>query len=629
MGMAPDFSDLRQHPEYPSDGAWQMLESLLPTRDLTGEALAGRLSPDAPDSPRWQYDVMRDRLMRIAKALYRHKKRNVAVTGNKGVGKSTLVQELAYQAARGAFPFLARKRFLWIDCTNLGPEDSRGCLETILTAIQGKDVVLCINGLEHLLVRPMGGSNKPLLRAAAARPQLQLVSTMSDWAFNDHLGGDVEMLEMFARVEVNEPPDEDVLAIGRVHRQRLQRIHRLEIPEPLIDRAIALTSTYVLSASQPAKSIRVLEQACQDADFCHTQLHGEDKIVSIADVVSVIAEETGIPAATITGESEQVDLNVALREAVVGQVEAVEDVAKELHMIKAGLTEPGKPATVLLFAGMTGVGKTELAKRVAELYSSSKRLQTYAMGNFTEPHTVSGIIGVPPGYVGHDQGGRLVNELNADPYSVFLLDEAEKAHPNVWKPFLNLFDEGWINDQRGVRAYADRAIFILTTNAGDNAIAQMTKQGKSNTEIADRVCQTLSKIRIERSSQPVFTPQFLSRIRRIVVFRALDQEAMHGITKKMIRRTTAQWGDKREKSLEVSEDLIQHIGEHCHHCNEQSGGKQGGRIVRKTISDIVESRIQAAAIADPEGYRKASRIIVHRPTCDSPLNALQVSVAFS
>jgi ATP-dependent Clp protease ATP-binding subunit ClpA len=126
---------------------------------------------------------------------------------------------------------------------------------------------------------------------------------------------------------------------------------------------------------------------------------------------------------------------------------------------------------VLLFAGMTGVGKTELAKRIAELYSTSKRLTTYAMGNFTEPHSVSGIIGVPPGYVGHEDGGRLINELNADPYSVFLLDEAEKCHPNVWKPFLNLFDEGWIMGHRGVKAHADRAIFILTTNAGDKTIA--------------------------------------------------------------------------------------------------------------------------------------------------------------
>src|SRR5690606_11550156 len=149
---------------------------------------------------------------------------------------------------------------------------------------------------------------------------------------------------------------------------------------------------------------------------------------------------TGVPVETLSGDGGSADYEAALKASVVGQTEAVEVVATELKLIKAGLTEPDRPASVLLFAGMTGVGKTELAKALAWLYSPMGRLHVYSMGNFTKPHTVSGIIGVPPGYVCHDHGGRLVNELNADPYAVFLLDEAEKAHPNMWKPFLNLFD---------------------------------------------------------------------------------------------------------------------------------------------------------------------------------------------
>ena len=167
------------------------------------------------------------------------------------------------------------------------------------------------------------------------------------------------------------------------------------------------------------------------------------------------------------------------------------------------------------------------------------------MGNYTEPHSVSGIIGVPPGYVGHEHGGRLINELNADPYSVFLLDEAEKAHPNVWKPFLNLFDEGWIEDQRGIRAHADRAIFILTTNAGDQTIAQMARSGRSEDEISEHVKNTLSRVRHERSSQPVFTPQFLARIRRILVFAPLNESAMTGICRKQVQTMQSLWKQHR------------------------------------------------------------------------------------
>ena len=258
---------------------------------------------------------------------------------------------------------------------------------------------------------------------------------------------------------------------------------------------------------------------------------------------------------------------------------------------------------------MTGVGKTELAKRLAELYSTSRRVQTYPMGNFPEPHSVSGIIGVPPGYVGHDQGGRLVNDLNSDPYAVFLLDEGEKAHPNIWVPFLNLFDEGWLIDQRGTKAYADRAIFILTTNAGADAISQMTTSGQSLDDIENRVRQTLSRVRHERSSQPVFTPQFLARVRKVIVFRPLDQDAMISISRKLAGNLQSAWLKRRDKTLIIHDDVLIAIAEHGHQLNTQSGGKEGGRIIRKLLSDM-ESRIQTHAADNAALYKLSNTIEV-------------------
>ena len=165
----------------------------------------------------------------------------------------------------------------------------------------------------------------------------------------------------------------------------------------------------------------------------------------------------------------------------------------------------------MLFLGHTGTGKTEMAKVLARFYSTSKRLKTYTLGNCVEPHSVATIIGVPPGYVGNDQGGRLVNELNADPYCVFLLDEADKAHPDVLQPFLNLFDEGWVVDQRGVKAYASKSIFILTSNVGQRMIAELTQQGHTSEEIAVRMKDALGQIKHSKSDRPVFTPEFLAR----------------------------------------------------------------------------------------------------------------------
>lgn len=619
--------------------AFDFLAARLPVADLTAAAIAGELPTAVVEEPPVKHNgngSPHGLFDQLTRALYRRSNRHVLLTGLKGIGKTTVVRELARQAAHGKIPFLADRRFLWIDAKNVGPEDSRGCLETILTVTEGQpNTVLCLDGLDALIKRPQGGTNKPLLRAAAAKPGLSIIGILSRWEFNDLIAGDAEMLELFTRIEVGEPNEQTTQAIAQQNARRLESEYGLTVEEPAINRAVALASNYILNASHPAKAIRVLEQCCDEKHYELTQVEGSTPAaassrgaVSAEDVVHVVAAMTGIPAETLSGETGEADYEAALSANVVGQPEPVRAVATELQLIKAGLNEPGKPASVLLLAGMTGVGKTELAKRLAELYSTSKQLNTYSMGNFTEPHTVSGIIGVPPGYVGHEQGGRLINELNADPYSVFLLDEAEKAHPNVWKPFLNLFDEGWIEDQRGVRAYADRAIFILTTNAGDRQIEQMTRSGKPEEEITERVKTILSKVKQERSSQPVFTPQFLARLRSTIVFGPLDEEAMKGIARVKITQMQTLWRQKREKQIEVPEQLIQHIGHKAHQLNEQAQGKEGGRIVRKLITDLIEIKIQQAATDAPAEYKECSTVQLVFEADEGEADSAEIEVRF-
>jgi ATP-dependent Clp protease ATP-binding subunit ClpC len=231
---------------------------------------------------------------------------------------------------------------------------------------------------------------------------------------------------------------------------------------------------------------------------------------------------------------------------------------------------------------------------------------------------------VAAGYVGHERGGRLINELNADQYCVFLLDEAEKAHPDVWKPFLNLFDEGWIEDQRGVRAHADRAIFILTSNAGAELIAKQFAQRVERSEIERKVRDHLTAVRHPATGEPVFPPEFLARIRRVVVFDPLDRAAMAGIARKMLGKRERFWSESREKQLVVPESLVEHIAGVAHTRNREAGGKEGGRIVDKLIAELVEDPIVRAATSRSKDYLACRRIeLIHHPETGS------VDVAFT
>lgn len=557
------------------------LRPALPVVNLTEAVHLGELSGGTFDD---------SLLQQLSRGLFRSS-RHVLLVGERGVGKTTLLHELARQAAHGVLPHLSNKQFLAIDCRQIPGADARPFLESLSqSASQDASIVWCLDNVGRLL-KEGGQLARSSLSSLLDRAEAGIVLVITRAQYPELLSQDADLVHRLTLVELPEPTEKQALTIAQQHALRLSERFRVTITENLVERTVNLTSNFLLSERHPAKSIHLLTQACEDLNFNRTQLGVHADSLRMEDVVQILSQRTGIPGETIAGESTNEDFAAALTDAVVGQDRAIQEVARELRRIKSGLNEPGKPASVMLFAGMTGVGKTELAKRIAELYSSSRRIQTYTMANFTEPHSVSGIIGVPPGYVGYEEGGRLINELNADPYSVILLDEAEKAHPNVWKPFLNLFDEGWIVDQRGVKASADRAIFILTTNAGDRNIAQMTRTGKSDEEIHEQVKQTLSKVRHERSSQPVFPPAFLARIGRIVTFQPLDEAAMIGIAQRVCQKLERTWQQKRNKQITISPEVIQQLGQKGHELNERSGGREGGRIIRKLVADEVEARI--------------------------------------
>ena len=619
------------------DGPLLVPPQLFPSQDLTFLARSGGMVPavgSLADDDSCTAGALPPLLDSMARALHRRRSRHVLVTGQRGVGKTTLVWELARRAAAGEIPFLKDCRFLWVDTQDVSPDESRPRFMALLELLaEYPDLIVCLDGLGSLLRVEGGTTNKSLLRVAFRHPNRRIIGVMSQWDFDELLASDAEIFDVCTRVQMTEPDETAAHHIVRQAAERLETDFNCQISSAALERSVALAGRYIWNQCFPTKAIRVLERVCEDLDYERVQQAGQYTEVTADQVIRVVSDISRVPVETLTGDIDDTDYEQVLGSAVVGQEQAVAAVASELRLIKAGITDPGKPASVMLFCGLNGVGKTELAKRLAEIYSTSKRLQIYTMGNFVESHSVSGIIGVPAGYVGHDQGGQLINDLNADPYGVFLLDEIEKSHPDVMKPFLNLFDEGWIVDQKGVKAYADRAIFILTSNAGYEAISQMHQNRRPMEEIVEHVKNSLARVRNERSAQPVLSQAFLARIKRIQIFNPLGEPAMLGIAQILLQRTQETWHKHRGKTIVVSNVLVQHIAKQGHAINTKSGGREGGRGIRRLLSELVEDRIQLAAIRSKHEYGRCDTIRLDlagsSPTTAAPSNAsTEVIISF-
>ncbi|MBV9124099.1 MAG: ATP-dependent Clp protease ATP-binding subunit [Planctomycetes bacterium] len=581
---------------------------LAPSEDLTQKASA---AGDGRPSPFDAVPAYQKVFEEVARILHRRRAHHVLLVGERGVAKTTVLAELARRAAAGEISPLAGSRFLYVDCRYFAPEEGRERLAVLLALLAGqRDLVACLDGLGALLEAGGPRGSRATLLAALSAATCRLIALLTPREYEEAFADDPDFTDHFQRVEVPEPDPEAALALLRHFAAGLEQQFAVAIDEEAIRQAVLLSAGYIFNDHLPAKALRLLHRACEDIDFERCRHGSSRRRVTADDMVRAVAEASGVPAETLCGIAGRSDYEQSLGEMVVGQDQAVRAVAAELGLIKAGMTDPDKPASVLLFLGQTGTGKTEMAKALARLYSTSKRLKTYTLGNCVEPHSVATIIGVPPGYVGNDQGGRLVNELNADPYCVFLLDEADKAHPDVLQPFLNLFDEGWVTDQRGTKAYADKSIFILTSNVGQRMIADLRRQGKSMDEITERMKEALAQIRHTKSNRPVFSPEFLARIKRIIVFNPLDRAAMHGIARKLVAGLVQSWADKRGKDLVVPQDLLDHIADKAHDQNEKSQGREGGRVVRKLIADLIEIPVQRAISQDPAGYRACSAVAV-------------------
>lgn len=550
---------------------------------------------------------------KVQRGLFRRQNNSILITGQSGVGKTELVRELARRIAAGDIPFLARKKIVRVDGQQVSVEDSRQRVRELLAAVRGRsDVIPCLDHFEHFLkyAGTRESDNRGLFRLAMQEGQLQILAVIEDRYFTQLISHDHALLDLFTRVEVLElDAGQTVEVLATSTARYLEELYGVKIERDVLGRAAHASREFIMSERLPSKAIRSVRDACERVSYELAANPEREAVVRADDLVWAISERTGIDASTISGSGSRMDFRGELAKSVVGQQQAVQVVADRLMRIKAGVVQDNKPAAVFLFAGLTGTGKTELAKAIARLYSASRKLSMYPMSNFTEAHSISGLLGVPPGYVGFESGGRLVNDLNADPYGVILFDEAEKAHPDVWQSMLTLFDEAWAEDRRNVRAYGNCAVFVLTSNAGQEFIRD-NYQRLPPESLKDHVAQFLVDYQHPTTGQRPFPPEFLARFTDIVIFNPLSADAMREITQIHLVGMIADWRRKQRKILLVDGHVASHIAALAHRENQQHRSTKGGRLIARYVSDLIELPLLNLMQASPDAFRDADKVHV-------------------
>lgn len=569
-------------------------EHICPAANLTALARSGELQPILGRA---------EKLEEIKQTLFKLEDHNVLLYGEPGVGKTSLIQGLAVEIASGKIDFLGDRPLLSLDISSIGDKDAKMKTRQLLEAAEECPWgIYFIDGIEKLL-----RADRELFKKKLKKNKFILIGTVNVEAYTDIVARDDELRSRLTSIKVDELSKEETIEILKRRKKGIEKDYNVSIDDAAVARAVKLSHDFIMNERLPTKAIKVLRNACDSARF---EIHRASKKSSVTTdhVVKEIARITGLPETMIRGSGEEKDYYSLLSKMIVGQEEAVQAVADRLDLIQKGMVDRRKPAGIFFFVGLTGTGKTELAKAVAQLYSNSKALITFPMENFQEEHSVSGLIGSPPGYVGYDEGGKLINELNADPYSVVLLDEVDKAHPEIWAPFLNLFDEGWISDRRNVVARGNKALFILTSNLCWEAICDSVRRNLPESALRDKVKEEIGQAINPRTRGRCFSPEFLGRIEQtggIVVFKPLTKEAVTRITELKLQTLRDEWNEGRETQLEFEQPGVTELISKLSFGDIGPDGKPGGRAVVKRIDGMIKTLL-AKRIRDFMGAEKVT-----------------------
>ncbi len=509
-------------------------------RDLVAAAEDGKIGPA----------IARDGEIRaVARTLARSKKNNPLLLGDAGVGKTAVVEGLAFAIHAGNAPKpLQNKRIVEVEIGTLVAGTSlRGQFEERLTGIvnevnRDKSIILFIDEI-HTIVGAGDTIDSNLdaaniLKPALARGEIVLIGATTHEEYRKAIAQDPALERRFRTISIEEPSREDTLQILGGQRMRLESHHSVTIPDAALTAAVDLSMRYLPDRRLPDKALDLLDEACtrvvirtHNPDASEASMRDTPNAdnpdsfgtVTSGDVANVLSQWTGIPVQEMTQSDRErlADLDGLLQERIIGQDAAVKTVAAAIKTNRAGLGDPNRPIGVFMFLGPSGVGKTELARTLADLlFGTENALLRLDMSEFHDAHTVARLIGAPPGYRDNNRGGQLTDALRRRPYSVVLLDEIEKAAPEVFDIFLQVFDEGRLADANGRTVDARHAVFIMTSNIGaqQSSKAALGFGGKQN-----------QRREYARYLDQHFRPEFLNRVDEIIEFNSLDEDTLAGI----------------------------------------------------------------------------------------------------
>ncbi|MFD9814116.1 ATP-dependent Clp protease ATP-binding subunit [Streptomyces sp. NPDC059080] len=607
-------------------------------RDLTEEAKAGRLDPVVGRS---------DEIEQTVEILSRRSKNNPVLIGEPGVGKTAIVEGLAQRIVAGEVPqTLKDKRVVALDLSGMvagaqyrGQFEER--LKKVIEDVQqaGGEIILFIDELHTVVGAGATGEGAMdagnMLKPALARGELHVVGATTIDEYRKHLEKDAALERRFQPVMIPEPTVEETVQILEGLRDSYEAHHQVRFADGALTAAAELSDRYISDRFLPDKAIDLMDQAgarvrLRSAGRSTEVISREDRLatlrrekdqavavedfdkaselkrqiaeaegelagieerregvvsVTAADIADVVSRRTGIPVAQLTaGEKEKLlKLEDAMHERIVGQGEAVTAVSEAVRRNRSGMGDPNRPVGSFLFLGPTGVGKTELAKTLAELlFGDEDRMIRFDMSEFQEKHTVARLIGAPPGYVGYEEAGQLTDRVRRRPYCVLLFDEVEKAHPDLFNTLLQILDDGRLTDAQGRTVSFRHCVVIMTSNIGAQRI--IAHKGEVS-ELKDALMDDL---------RARFLPEFLNRIDDIILFHRLTEDDLTHIVEHLLDRSRRRV-HAQDMTLEVTEAAKKLLVAHGYQ------PEFGARPLRRTIQTELDNRIASLLLADEAG----------------------------
>lgn len=616
--------------------------------DLTALAEEGKLDPVIGRS---------QEIERVIQILARRTKNNPALIGEPGVGKTAIVEGLAQRIVEGNVPaLLLNKRVLQLDVGSIvagtmyrGQFEER--MKRVIDELKSSGDIVFIDELHMLVGAGSAGSSVDaanILKPALSRGELQVVGATTANEYRKNIESDAALERRFQPIVVDQPSVEETIEILHGLRPNYEEHHRLTISDEALEAAARLSSRYVTERFLPDKAIDLVDEAASrvrmyksesainskdmmtelrqirkdlkeaqasgDGDNIQALLRRQDNleaelqsmqiawdrdeapVVGEEDIADVISMWTGIPLTQIeTEESERLlNMEKELSMSIVGQAEAISSVSKAIRRARAGLKNPHRPIGSFMFLGPTGVGKTELTKSLArQMFGSEDALIQIDMSEFMERHSMSRLVGAPPGYVGYDEAGQLTEAIRRKPYSIVVFDEVEKAHPEALNLLLQIMEEGHLTDAKGLKVDFRNAIIIMTTNIGADLIRRQSGLGFALTVDEDKEEELEYKDMQKKLMEALkrnFRPEFINRLDSVIVFRALNRKDIRQIVSLEIDKVTERL-EEQQIRLVPTEAALNHLAELGY------DPEMGARPVRRVITQEVEEKLSDELLA--------------------------------